>query len=300
MGSASDMAPCRRRGAGCRLSRRVLEAAMPDFDLDAYLARIGYDGPRAPTLETLKALHALHPAAIPFENLEPLLGRPVTLDLPSLTRKLISGERGGYCYEHNTVFQAALLALGFSVGGLAARVEWGAPPDRINPRSHMLLRVALPEGDHIADVGFGGLTLTGPLLLTPDVEQSTPQGLFRLISVGDALQLQVKLGDGWPAMYRFDLSPAPPIDYEVANWFVSTHPSSIFTFNLLAARALPDRRLALMNGDLSIYHLDGGVERRRLTDASELAALLSVDFGIRLPEGAEAALARVMARPDQE
>src|SRR5579863_5799708 len=88
------------------------------FDLDAYLARIGYSGPRTPTLDTLESVHALHPAAIPFENLNPLLGWPVALDADSLHTKMIACNRGGWCFEHNTLFRHALEALGFRVTGL--------------------------------------------------------------------------------------------------------------------------------------------------------------------------------------
>src|SRR4051794_39877223 len=100
----------------------------PSLDLDAYLSRIRYAGPRTATLETLEAVHALHPAAIPFENLNPLLGLPVGLDVESLQSKLVTGGRGGWCFEHNTLFRHALEALGFSVTSLGARVLWNAPP----------------------------------------------------------------------------------------------------------------------------------------------------------------------------
>ena len=73
------------------------------IDLDAYFRRIGYDGPRDASLETLRELHRLHPQAIPFENLDPLLGRPVNLDPASLQAKLVEGGRGGYCFEQNGV-----------------------------------------------------------------------------------------------------------------------------------------------------------------------------------------------------
>ena len=79
-----------------------------------------------PRWNTLRALHALHPAAIPFENFDPLLGRPVLLDLAALQDKLVRRKRGGYCFEHNTLFRAALEGLGFTVTSLASRVL-GAP-----------------------------------------------------------------------------------------------------------------------------------------------------------------------------
>src|SRR5579871_5271952 len=115
-----------------------------DFDLDAYLARIGFNGPRKPTLGVFGSLHRLHPDAIPFENLDPLLGRPVSLDLGAVQAKLVGAGRGGYCFEQNALFRAALETLGFRVTPLIARVVWMAPPERpLGGRNHMLLRVDL-------------------------------------------------------------------------------------------------------------------------------------------------------------
>lgn len=54
---------------------------MTSGELDAYFARIGNAGERTPTLATLRAVHARHAEAIAFENLSPLLGLPVPLDL---------------------------------------------------------------------------------------------------------------------------------------------------------------------------------------------------------------------------
>src|SRR5580704_18152588 len=157
-------------------------------DLDAYLARIGYDGPREATLPVLCALHALHPAAIAFENLDPVLGRPVSLDLDALQSKLLGQRRGGYCFEQNAVFRSALEALGFAVTPLIARVVWMAPPDRpLGPRSHMLLKVDLPEGPYIADVGFGGQLSSAPLKLAEGLEQPTAEASFRLLPVAGDL-----------------------------------------------------------------------------------------------------------------
>src|SRR5262245_53551394 len=110
------------------------------LDLDGYLARIGYAGPRRATRETLAALHEAHVGAIPFENLDILLGRQISLEPAALQLKLVSGRRGGYCFEQNTLFRAVLEALGFRVTALAARVRGGGV---LRPRTHMLLRVDL-------------------------------------------------------------------------------------------------------------------------------------------------------------
>ncbi|HUL05886.1 MAG TPA: arylamine N-acetyltransferase [Candidatus Acidoferrum sp.] len=266
------------------------------LDLDAYFGRIGYSGARAPTLETLRAIHLRHALTIPFENLDPFLRRPVRLDLASLQGKLVRDRRGGYCFEHNLLFKAALDALGFQVTGLAARVMWNLPEGVTLPRTHMLLRIALDGQDYLADVGFGGQTLTAPIKLIADIEQATPHEPFRLLRAGDGVFLkQAKLGGAWKPLHRFDLQPQLPPDYEVANWYVSTHPESRFVKNLTVAMPAPGRRYALFNRDFTVHHLDGPSEQRRLSGAREIRGVLEEVFGLTMPADPEldAALERL-------
>ncbi|HEY2176949.1 MAG TPA: arylamine N-acetyltransferase, partial [Caulobacteraceae bacterium] len=155
------------------------------FDLDAYFRRIGFDGPGRPDLETLAAINVLHLAAIPFEGIDPLIGRQTPLDLASLQAKLVASRRGGYCFEQNALFKAALEAIGFAVTVLSGRVAWAGDGVPLGARTHMLLTVDLPEGPYIADVGFGAHLLDAPLRLTPDIEQKTPWAVYRIDRVGD-------------------------------------------------------------------------------------------------------------------
>src|ERR1700722_4890159 len=124
----------------------------PSLDLDAYLCRIGYTGPRTPTIDVLRAIHRAHLQTIPFENLDALAGTPVHLDLPRIEAKLVHGRRGGLCFEQNSLLAAALEALGFTTTSLAARVHLA---DKISGRHHMLLDVAVDGESWLADVGFG-------------------------------------------------------------------------------------------------------------------------------------------------
>jgi N-hydroxyarylamine O-acetyltransferase len=269
------------------------------FDLDAYLDRIGYRGPRTATIDTLQAVHALHPAAIPFENLNPLLGWPVALDVDSLQSKMVAGRRGGWCFEHNTLFRHALEALGFSVSSLGARVVWNTPPDSpVAPRSHMLLRVDLGGVPYLADVGFGGNVLTAPLRLEPHIAQTTPHELHRLLPLENGFMLEACVGGEWKPFYRFTLEPQFPSDYEVSNWYLCHHPSSFFRQILIGARANVDGRYALRNNELSIHRKEA-TEKRILTDAATLRSCLETDFGLQLPEAPEldAALERVSHTP---
>jgi N-hydroxyarylamine O-acetyltransferase len=267
------------------------------LDLDAYFRRIGYDGSAAPTLATLKALQSAHPRTIPFENLDTFAGVPLALDLDSLERKLVHSRRGGYCFEQNTLFCAVLERLGFDVTPLAARVLWRRPPDELRPRSHMLLLVALPEGDYVCDVGFGGLTPTAPLRIEPNVEQRTPHETFRLLRGEREFVTQAWVQKEWRPLYRFDLQPQSSVDIEVLNFFVMAHPASPMRGNIIAARTEPDRRYALANREFSTYFLDGAQERVELESAAAIRAILIDVFRVDVPTGPaiDAALAQLLA-----
>jgi N-hydroxyarylamine O-acetyltransferase len=268
------------------------------FDLGAYFARIGYRGPATPQLETLRELHRLHPQSIPFENLDPLLRRPLGLDARSLQQKLVAQRRGGYCYEHNLLLKHALEHIGFKVTGLGARVLLNHPEDAVRARTHMLLQIDLEDEIWIADVGFGGLTLTGPLRLVDQVPQTTPHEPFRLRRMDGDYLLQAEVRGAWRTLYSFDLQKQVLPDYELASWYLSNHPESRFVVNLIAARTEPRRRYALLNNELAIHELNSETVRRSLTSAAELRDTLRETFGIAVPEGAEpdATLARIASR----
>ncbi|HVS52027.1 MAG TPA: arylamine N-acetyltransferase [Opitutaceae bacterium] len=254
-------------------------------DLESYFARLGYTGPRTPTLATLRALQFAHVCAVPFENLDVLLGRGIRIDLPSIEEKIVRQKRGGYCFEQNTLFAAVLRALGFAVTPLSARVRWQVPADVGTPLTHMLLLVEAEGRRFIADVGFGSMSLTGPLLLDTEDEQPTPHEARRLVRRGPLVVHQARLGEEWSDVYQFTLEPQSPIDYELANWFTSTHPQSRFVQNLTAARVEPGLRHTILNHEFTTRHVDGRIAKRTLADADELLAVLAEYFHLSFPAG---------------
>lgn len=260
------------------------------FDLDAYLARVQFAEERsrpAPDLATLQRLALLHPGAIAFENLNPLLRRPVRLDIASIQEKLVHGGRGGWCFEHNLLLGTALTAIGFRVTGLSARVLWNVPLGVVRPRSHMVLHVVVDETPFIVDSGFGGPTPTAPLRLEPDREQATPHEPFRLVPDDGEYRAEMRLQDEWRALYTFDLQPQTRADYELPNWYLCTHPESHFLGALVAARVASGCRYALRNTDFAIHQRDGHTERRVLANGAELRRTLEVVFGINVPAESE-------------
>jgi N-hydroxyarylamine O-acetyltransferase len=166
---------------------------------------------------------------------------------------------------------------------------WNQPEGTVRARTHCLLLVDnVTGGPYIADVGFGGLTLTGPLRLVPDVEQATAHEPFRLRRAPqDGYILEALVRDAWKPLYTFDLQPQQLIDYEVWNWHLCHHPTSPFISSLVAARAMPERRYALLNNKLSIHHLHGASEQFTLTTRAELRETLEGPFNIRLPDDPE-------------
>ena len=266
------------------------------IDLDAYFARIGYTGPRVPALETLSRIHELHAASIPFENLSPLAGEPVGLDPGSLQAKLVRGGRGGWCFEHNLLLSHVLLALGFRVKRLAARVRYNVAPDVATARSHCLMLVPVDGVEYVADVGFGGLVLTGPLALRPGIEQSTPHERHRILLEGGGVhRLEASVAGEWKALYTFELNEAQVVDYEVSNWYLGHFPQSHFVTSLVGARAEPGRRHALRNTRYSIHGADG-TEQRFATSVAELIEILEGPLAIRVPRSTrlEEKLARIV------
>lgn len=261
-----------------------MDESQRPLDLEAYLARIGFEGPAPPTLDTLRALHRLHAEAIPFENLAPFLGQPVRLDAAALQDKLVARGRGGWCFEHNLLFAHVLEAVGFRVRRLAARVRWNAPRGVVTPRSHMLMRVMVADEPFVADVGFGGQTLTAPLRLEPHSEQPTPHESYRLVPEGEGFVLEACMPEGWQALYAFDLHEQHLADYEVSNWYLANHPQSPFVTGIIAARAAPDRRHALRNTRYAIHHRGGPTERRSIATVAEFRAILQDDLRIPLPD----------------
>ena len=266
---------------------------MRAFDLDAYLHRIGHDGPRVPTFTLLQAICAAQPARIPFENIDPLLGRPPRLARDAVQAKLVGRRRGGYCYELNALLREALRSLGMRVCGLAARVLWMQPPDApARPRSHMLLKVDLPDeaaqGPFIVDAGFGGHLLGTPLRLPVDAATATatavPAGRERIVRCGgDGYAVEVRLPAGWQALYRFTLDAQLPVDYEPLNWYAATHPASLFVGNLLVERLTPQQRAGLFNDRLTLQPHDGPRRTRRIDSAADLGRVLDEVFGIDPP-----------------
>jgi N-hydroxyarylamine O-acetyltransferase len=252
------------------------------IDLDAYFARIEWGGELTPTFDTLAGIMRAHMSRIPFENLDVLLQRPVRLDLDGLEQKLVRGRRGGYCFEHSTLFAAMLEQIGFHPVRHAARVLLMASR-ATSPRTHMFLTVPLAEGTFAVDPGFGAQSPNVPIALE-DRSASRGEGETHwLVRDGRHWVLRVRSGDKTIDAWVSTLEEENPVDFEMGNHFTSTHPSSPFVNRILMSSLTEDGRVTVMNRDVTIQRATGA-DSRELADRSALRMLLREHFGFDLPE----------------
>jgi len=255
------------------------------MNLNRYFERIGFTARARADLVTLQALHRFHIEAIPFENLDVLLGRRIDMSEEAVERKIVEGRRGGYCFEQNTLFRGVLNALGFQTEAFLGRIRRNVPEGIRTPLTHMILRVTISGTPWLADVGFGSLGTPAPVRMDIDEEQETPLEPRRITRRGDALFHQARLGDEWVDLYEFTLEDPGAMDFELGNWFSCTHPKANFVNNLVVTRVEGTSRLLINNREFVIRRLDGTTEKRDIASHDELIEILASRYGLTLPAG---------------
>lgn len=259
-----------------------------------YLARIGADrpDPAADPVAVLDDLLSRHAAAIPFENLDPLTGRGVSILPEQVAAKLLDDHRGGYCHEHALLSQLVLRELGFSCFGVLARVyrdpELSSPPGK----THHATLVQVGDQLRLFDPGFGGGTPTRTLPVQPDAQV----GEFRLFAAEEVLSQQLRAPDVslllqrrsstgvWVDFYGFDPVPALPADIAVSNWFVSTSPEVMFTrFPVLARSGTEGFRYSLNARTLRTTG-PAGEQQEEISSEQRFSEVIREVFGLAAPD----------------
>lgn len=250
--------------------------------LDAYFARIGYDGPRTADLSTLRALHRAHVLTIPFENVTVQLGGEPSMDPGAVFAKLVEQRRGGWCYEHNGLFGRALAALGFDVTRLAGGVMREVAGEAM-VGTHLALKVVIDGQPWLADVGFGSTQIEplplaeGPWDAAPlsGAIQRTEDGYWRLAITGGPM----------PLSFDFRDAPADEQRLQALCTWQARDPQSVFVQNLAVQLRRPRGHTMLRGKILTETRVDGS-ETRELASAEELVATLRDRFDLDVPEAA--------------
>lgn len=275
------------------------------FDLDAYLARIGLTARPAADADGLAALQRAHRLAIPFENLDVILGRGIRIDSDAVFAKLVTARRGGYCFEHNRLLLDALAALGFEARALLARV-WLAASET-PPLTHAFSLVTIAGQDWIADAGFGASYAPVMPLAEGAEVQASDGARFRLAR--DPVHGWMLSRDGHPAttdgrgtgagfqpQYSFTLAQVWDADLAISNRWTSTAPESRFMQLRIVSIVLPQGMASLTgqqyrerNGDdeTATGITEPGAYRTQLNQVFgiDLAAEDVVELGLFEPVG---------------
>jgi N-hydroxyarylamine O-acetyltransferase len=252
------------------------------FALEEYLNRIDWGRDTSPTHGTIAALLQAHMTHIPFENLDVLLGRPPRLDLDNLQNKLVRSRRGGYCFEHMTLFAAALEALGLRPVRHSARVLLRSGRTE-SPRTHMFLTLCIEGTTHVLDPGFGGTAAAFPIPLV-DRPASGPGGATHWMHRdGEHWILRHLAGGGAADAWMSTLEQDHAADFEMANHYTATHSNSPFVNHLMLNVFKPDGRVGVINRDVMLRQ-GNNVRSFQLADRAALRSVLAEHFGFDLPE----------------
>jgi len=265
------------------------------FDLAAYLDRLGLSA-ITPDVAGLQAAQQAQMRAIPFENLDPLLGVIPGLGIGEVFDKIVLRRRGGYCFELNGLFEAGLRAAGFLPTRMLARVRMRTGAD--GPRSHLILRVESEGRCFLADAGFGGPGPLMPIDLSLSSGQETPNGIYRVVEDAARGETVLERRDGadWKALYAFDTASVSDGDIAAANYVCATWHEAPFSSHAMLGCYRGEARLGLFDRDLTV-ETDGRKEQRRLASEREFSDLVCGDMGIAFePED----LARVWEKITQQ
>jgi arylamine N-acetyltransferase len=226
------------------------------IDVQKYLTRINYHGPLDGSAAALSALQEAHYIAVPYENFDILQGKPLSLDLADLYRKIVLEHRGGYCFELNGLFAALLRALGYEVTEHFSRYLRDEPPLPM-PR-HRVLVVKAQGKRYFTDVGVGGVVPRWPLLMTPGLEQKQNGENYRLAFdpvLGNVVQ-EFRHGE-WSNYISFTEDPAYPVDFIAANYWCQHAPESIFNKEPMAAILTPEGRVTMFGREVRVFSPEG-------------------------------------------
>lgn len=253
-----------------------------DF-LDRYLARVGLDRRPARDLAGLDALLWAQRLAIPYDALDARLGRGVDLTPAIVEAKLLSGTRGGYCFELNQLLARAVEDLGFTVTPMLARVWFRQEPhDPVPPRTHVVLAVDLDGQRWILDAGFGGGHVP-PMLLADGSQADGNNGAVHRLRRDKAYgwMLERHIGGACRNQYSFTDDAALAADIAMSNHWTATSPDSRFIRNVLVSQVTRDGLKSITNDQFSVQR-GSDVERTQIAGPHAMQALLADQFGIRV------------------
>jgi N-hydroxyarylamine O-acetyltransferase len=267
-------------------------------DRDRLLDHIGLDSTPAGDFDGLRRVHRAYVSHVPFENLAVQLGESQAIDPPALVERIVAGNRGGYCFEANTVLFELLSSLGFDVERREAVVGPRFLFERGTPTDHLALVVRTADaGELIAEGGFG----EGPVepLFLREGAQAT--GAFEIELERD--------GNGWwfnqhnfstTPGFRFGDAAVGLETFAPHHVRMSTSPDSGFVRTLIVQQPYDDRVVSLRARTLREIGPAASDERVVIDDSDAWTTALQERFGVDPDVLGSERLARLWEKADAQ
>ena len=252
------------------------------MNVTQYLERIGIHDMPEPTLASLRRIQRSHLFSVPYENLDIVAGKALSLKLEDLYDKIVVNHRGGYCFEVNELYGWLLRQLGYHVTDCFARFlrnDTGIPK-----RRHHVLKVDIPGEPlpYLCDVGVGTGSPTYPIRLEENILQTQGIISYRMVTddfLGWILE-EEKHGE-WKSIFSFTEEPQLPQDFVAISFFCEKSQDSIFNKAPIISmrtetgrRTLDGNAFKEFSGDQVTVHI--------VDDESERARYLREWFGMQL------------------
>ena len=236
--------------------------------------------PSNANLESLNSLIEKHTQLFAFSSINVLLEKNLSLKNTPLFDRVIAQESGGYCFEHNKIFNLVLKELGFEVKMSMARVVLGAGLE--NARTHRVSLVTIESQDYLVDVGFGSLGPIGAVLIESDFNTSLGLGSYKVFKHENEFHLRLIKKNQVPiTLYAFDTARYTEKDCEQGHFFSHKHPEAIFVNNLVVSKISKNKIIHITNHQFIIETSDG-IDNIDLINQKHLNSILSDEFGITL------------------
>lgn len=249
-------------------------------DQDAYLKRIG-ESKKPCSLEALDSLILSHQKSVPFENLDQYYNKTASSSIEKLFDKIVTRNRGGYCFEQNALFVSLLQSLGYKAYSSDARVIRGKDITAPILILHRVNLVEFEDGLYFCDVGYGG-----PM---PSFAIKVEDGSSRTCN-GETFYIKKADGPWWiigritseglnEDIIMFRTQKVENCDFFVLNYYASSNPLSVFTNLRLLNRRTDDGNVSITNDSFTITS-GGKSESITITDDAHFLALAKEYFGI--------------------
>jgi len=199
------------------------------MDITKFYERVGLspDTKGETTLQFLKKLQLASLFSIPYENIEQVSGKAVSLNPDDVYDKVVIRKRGGYCFELNALFQRALNEIGFVTERYLARFWRGE--EGIPIRRHRVTGVFLDGEEYIVDIGIGAIAPRFPLLLKAGVIQENFGESYRFEYEEDFGWVLYELYHGeWQRYFSFTTEKQFEDDFISPAYYCDMHPNSKF------------------------------------------------------------------------